>query len=76
MHATEIKAAVREHGGQVTDVGYVTCGDDHELYVEAYFEREPPTIEVIEDADNVVVTEDWDPENNGVLYEAEVGVNR
>jgi len=37
MRVRGVKARVRQHGGEVTDVGYVTVGRAKEAHVEAYF---------------------------------------
>lgn len=74
MRVRGVKARVRQHGGEVTDVGYVTVGRAKEAHVEAYFEDSEavPEFNSIELCDRVTIDREWDAENNGVMFEVRV----
>lgn len=38
MNVSRVKEIVRENGGDVTDVGYVTVGRGKTAHIEAYYE--------------------------------------
>jgi hypothetical protein len=67
----DVKARIRHAGGEVTDVGYVSCGRDTEAHVEAYWEDDYPPM-AMSDAENVTVDRRWDPENAGLMFEVTV----
>lgn len=71
IQVSDVRELVEQNDGEVTDVGYESFGSYTKAFVEAYFEErgEVPTLYMFEDAENVVVDDDWDAANNGVMYE-------
>lgn len=71
VEVSDARELVEKNGGEVTDVGYESFGSYTKAFVEVYFEEQDsvPELKQLEDAENVVVDDDWDAANNGVMYE-------
>lgn len=71
MTVRDVEDVIEAAGGNVTDIGYESFGSYKKAFVEVYFEGSAtiPEVPSLREAENIIVNDDWDAENGGVLYE-------